>query len=187
MQLKWMNAFAVAAFAAGAAVASAQNPDNSGTYLGLEAGAYFPSNTVIRNVFGSTLPRVGLDFINNSAPDKLKPSFNFAIIGASKDGNRFLAIPVTIGLGQQYGAPGTSVRPYWRVGAGLAYFDYSIDPTNSGNPIAANKVGFTGVGEVGILLSDRVRVSASYNYFTKQDDFDFSGFDLKVSFLFWRL
>lgn len=187
MQLKWMNVLAAATLAAGAVIASAQNPDNSGTYLGLEAGAYFPTDTVIRNVFGSTLPRVGLNFINNAQPDKLKLSLNFSIIGANKNGNRFLAIPVTAGVGRQYGSAGSSARPYWRAGAGAAYFDYSIDPTNSGTPIAAHKVGFTAIGEVGLLLSERVRVSASYNYFSKQDDFNFSGFDLKVSFLFWRL
>lgn len=187
MQIKWTNVLTVAAFATGAALACAQNPDTSGTYLGLEAGAYFPSDTVIRNVFGSTLPRFGISFINNSQPNKLKPSFNFAVIGASKDGNRFLAIPVTVGYGQQYGSAGSGARPYWRAGAGLAYFDYSIDPTNSGTAIAATKIGFTAVGEVGILLSEKVRLSASYNYFSKQDDFNFSGFDLKVSFLFWKI
>src|SRR4051812_39053139 len=120
MQLKWTNALAVAALAASAALASAQNPDKAGTYLGLEAGAYFPTDTVIRNVFGSTLPRIGINFINNSQPDKMKPSFNFAVIGANKNGNRFLAIPFTVGIGKQYGALGAGARPYWRVGAGAA-------------------------------------------------------------------
>jgi hypothetical protein len=187
MQLKWTNALAVSAFATCAALASAQNPDKSGTYLGLEAGAYFPTDTVIRNVFGSTLPRIGLNFINNSAPEKMKPSFNFAVISANKDGNRFLAIPFTVGLGKQYGSLGTGMRPYWRVGAGVAYFDYSIDPSGGGIPTAARRFGFTAVGEVGMLVSDRVRLSASYNYFSKQDDFNFSGFDLKISFLFWKI
>jgi hypothetical protein len=187
MQLKWTNAFSVAALTACAAIGSAQNPNSSGTYVGLEAGAYFPTDTTIRNVFGSTLPRVGINFINNAQPDKMKPSVNFAVIGASKNGNRFLAIPITLGIGKQYGAVGAGARPYWRAGAGAAYFDYSIDATNSGTPVAARKFGFTAVGEVGILLSDRIRLSASYNYFSKQDDFNFSGWDLKVSFLFWRL
>ncbi len=187
MQLKWTNALAVVAVTASAALAAAQNPESNGTYFGFEAGAYFPSDTVIRNVFGSTLPRVGLNFINNSSPDQLKPSFNFAVIGANKNGNRFLLVPVTAGIGRQYGVPGTGTRPYWRVGAGAAYFDYSIDPTNSGTPTAAHKVGFTAVGEVGILLNDRIRLSASYNYFSKQDDFNFSGVDVKLSFLFFKL
>jgi hypothetical protein len=187
MQLKWTNAFAIAALAACAAFAGAQNPDKSGTYLGLEAGAYFPQDSTIKTIFGATLPRFGLSFINNSQPDKMKPSFDFSVIGANKNGSRFLCIPVTIGLGQQYGAPGSGSRPYWRVGAGAAYFDYSIDPNNTGNPTAAHKIGFTGVAEAGILISERIRLSASYNYFSKQDNFDFSGFDLKVSFLFWKL
>ncbi|HVT11692.1 MAG TPA: outer membrane beta-barrel protein [Fimbriimonadaceae bacterium] len=185
--MKWTHALTVAALATSTALACAQNPDPNGTYLGLEAGAYFPTDRTIRNVFGSTLPRFGISFISNNQPNKLKPSLNFAVIGANKDGNRFLAIPVTAGVGQQYGGANSGARPYWRVGAGLAYFDYSIDPTNSGTAIAATKVGFTAVGEVGVLLSERVRLSASYNYFSKQDDFDFSGFDIKVSFLFWKL
>lgn len=187
MQFKWTTAFAVAAFSAATALAAAQNPDNAGTYLGLEAGAYFPTNSVIRDVFGSTLPRIGINFINNNQPNKFKPSFNFGVIGANKNGSRFLAIPVTVGVGQQYGHPGSGSRPYWRAGAGAAYFDYSIDQNNTGNPIAARKVGFCGVAEAGILLSERVRLSAAYNYFSKQDDFDFSGWELKVSFLFWKL
>src|SRR5579871_5019709 len=147
MQLKWTNGLAIAALAATTALAAAQNPDNKGTYLGFELGAYFPSDKTIRNVFGSTLPRVGINFINNNQPDKMKLSFDFAVIGATKNGNRFLAIPVTAGLGQQYGSPGSGARPYWRVGAGLSYFSYSIDPTNSGTFISANQVGFTAVAE----------------------------------------
>jgi opacity protein-like surface antigen len=187
MQFKWTSAVTVAALMTTAALASAQNPDSSGTYLGLEAGAYFPTDRVIRDVFGSTLPRFGINFINNSQPQKMKPSFNFAVIGASKDGNRFLAIPLTAGVGQQYGVPGSTIRPYWRGGAGLAYFDYSIDPNGGGTAISARKFGFTAVGEVGVLVSERIRISASYNYFSKQDDFNFSGWDLKISFLLWKL
>jgi hypothetical protein len=187
MQFKWTNAFAIAALAASAAVASAQNPDKTGTYLGLEAGAYFPTDPVIRDVFGSSLPRFGINFINNSQPTKMKPSFNFSVIGASKDGNRFLCIPLTAGVGQQYGSPGSGARPYWKVGAGIAYFDYSIDPNNTGFPTSARKFGFTAVGEAGVLISERIRISASYNYFAKQDDFNFSGWDLKVSFLLWKI
>src|SRR5579862_7869784 len=134
MQFKWTNGLAIAALAASSAIAGAQNPDTNGTYLGLEIGAYLPQDRTIRSVFGSTLPRVGFNFINNSQPDQLKLSFDFAIIGASKNGNRFLAIPVTAGYGRQYGSPSSGVRPYWRLGAGLAYFSYSIDPTDSGTP-----------------------------------------------------
>jgi hypothetical protein len=187
MQIKWTSAVAVAALMTSAAVASAQNPDQSGTFLGLEAGAYFPTDTVIRDVFGSTLPRFGINFINNSQPNKMKPSFNFAVIGASKDGNRFLAIPLTAGVGQQYGDENGNARPYWRAGAGLAYFDYSIDASGGGTPVEGRKFGLTAVGEVGVLLGKRIRLSASYNYFSKQDDFNFSGWDLKVSFLVWKI
>ena len=38
-----------------------------------------------------------------------------------------------------------------------------------------------------IGLRERIRISASYNYFAKQDDFNFSGWDLKVSFLLWKI
>jgi hypothetical protein len=187
MQIKWTNTLAVGALATAAALACAQNPNSNGTYVGVEAGAYFPTNGVIKDVFGATLPRIGINFINNDQPDKMKPSFNFSVIGANKNGNRFLAIPLTVGLGRQYGQPGASTRPYWRAGAGVAYLDYSIDPTGGGTAISARKVGFTGVGEVGVLLSDRIRLSASYNYFAKSDDFDFSGWDIKLSFLLWKI
>lgn len=187
MQIKWNYTIAVAALAAIGAAANAQNPSN-GTYLGLEAGAYFPSDRVIRDVFGSTLPRIGINFINNNRPEKFKPSFNFAVIGANKDGNRFLAIPVTVGVGQQLGGENASTRPYWRVGAGVAYLDYSIDTSGTGaNRIDNNRISFCGVAEGGILLSERVRVSAAYNYFQKADDFNFSGWEIKVSFLFWKV
>ncbi len=185
MQFKW-NILATAVAAASVTCAFAQNPGGSGTYLGVEVGAYFPTDSVIKNVFGSTLPRFGLNFINNNQPNKFKPQFNFAVIGASRDGNRFLAVPVTVGVGQQFGVPGSSTRPYYRVGAGAAYLDYSIDPSGS-NRITNNRVSFTANAEVGILLSERIRLSAAYNYFSKADDFDFSGYELKLSFLFWKL
>lgn len=176
------SALALAVFGA----AFAQNPGGSGTYLGLEAGAYFPTDSVIKDVFGATLPRIGINFINNNQPNKLKPQFNFAVIGASRNGNRFLAIPVTAGVGQQFGNTGSSTRPYYRVGAGVAYLDYSIDATGS-NRIQNSRVAFCANAEAGILLSERIRLSAAYNYFSKSDDFNFSGYELKLSFLFWKL
>src|SRR5579862_7123456 len=170
MQFKWTSALGMMAIAAATAIAGAQS-SSTGTYLGVDVGAYFPINSTIRNVFGSTIPGVGISFANNNQPDKLTTSFNFGVIGANKNGNRFVAIPVTLGLGREYGGTGTSVRPFWRAGAGAAYLDYSIDANNSGNPIASHKIALTAVGEVGIMLSERVRLSASYNYFSKQDDF----------------
>ena len=123
------------------ACALAQNPGGSGTYFGVEAGAYFPSSQVIKNAFGSTLPRIGLNFINNRRPEMWKPTVNFAVIGASKDGNRFLAIPVTLGIGRQFGNETSAFRPYVRAGAGAAYLDYAIGPV--GSQVTDQTIGFT--------------------------------------------
>lgn len=188
MQFKRMHMMALVALVGVYAPAMAQNPGGGGTYVGIEAGAYFPTDAVIKSAFGSTLPRIGINFINNRRPEKFKPQINFGIIGANRNGNRFLAVPVTLGIGQQMGNPSSSTQPYWRVGAGAAYLDYSIDPSGTGvGRITNQRVAFTGIAEVGVLLSDRVRLSAAYNYFSKADDFNFTGYEIKVSFLLWKL
>ncbi len=175
----------IAALTVFSGAALAQNPNARGTYLGLEVGAYLPSDNSIKSAFGSTLPRIGINFINNQRPEMWKPMVNFSVIGANKNGNRFLLIPVTVGLGRQFGSDNSSARPYIRAGAGLAYVSYAIGPT--GSRVSDNTIQFTGAAEGGVLLSDRVRISAAYNYFPKQNGFDFSGWEVKVSFLFWKI
>ena len=44
------------------------------------------------------------------------------------------------------------------------------------------RVGFAADAEVGVFIGDRVRLSATYVWLSKVDDFDFSGLQLTATF-----
>jgi hypothetical protein len=169
-----------------ACAASALAQNNSENYLGVEAGAYFPTDGKIRDAFGTSIFKVGFNYGNaGRQADKWRLTANFNFISAAKDGNRFFLLPVTAAMGRMFGQPGDSSRPYVRVGAGVAYMDYAIDVSDTVRRSGRKILPTAGV-EAGVVVGDRLRFAASYNWFSKTDGFDFSGFQLTASYSILR-
>ncbi|MCC7230956.1 MAG: outer membrane beta-barrel protein [Fimbriimonadaceae bacterium] len=166
------------------AMASAREGDTGkGTNIGIRSGVYFPTNSEIRDIFGSDIIVVGLsfdDFSKQADNWKIKADFDFI---TGKDGsNKFFAMPVTASIGQVYGKPGDSSRPFVRFGAGTAYFDYSITRPSNSTRYSSKRFGFSADAEVGVIVGNKLRLSAKYVWLSKVDDFDFSGLQLTVTY-----
>jgi opacity protein-like surface antigen len=170
--------FAAALLATGA---SAQE-NRGGTYLGVRAGMFMPSNGEMRDIFGSSIFVLGLsadDFTKQA--DKWRLTADFDFITGKEDNNKFFIAPVTASIGRVFGSPDDNMRPFVRFGVGGAYMDYSITRPSTAERFSAKRFGFGADAEVGVFLSDRVRVSAKYLWFSKVDDFDFSGLTLTAT------
>jgi opacity protein-like surface antigen len=186
MQMKFRTIVLVSCLAVTAGSAMAQN-NRGGSYLGVKGGLYFPSNGEIRDIFGSSIFVFGISADDFSRqPDKWRLTGNFDFISGTKDNDKFFAAPVTASVGRVFGAPGDRMRPFVRFGVGGAYFDYSITRPSTGERFSTKRFGFTADAEAGVFLSDRVRVSAKYVWFSKVDDFDFSGFQLTATVNLFR-
>ena len=181
--MKFMGRFGVSALALACAVSAlAQRDPTRDNYLGVEAGVYFPTDPTIRDVFGTSVAKVGFNYGNfGRQADKWRLTGNFNFISANKDGSRFFLVPVTAAVGRMFGQPGDNSRPYVRVGAGLAYMDYSVE-VSSVDRRRARKILPTAGAEVGVVIGDRLRLAGTYNWFAETDGLDFTGFQLTLGY-----
>ncbi len=151
-------------------------------YLGLKGGLYLPSDSEIRDIFGSNIIVVGLsidDFTRQA--DKWRLTFDFDFITGKKDNNKFFAAPVTASFGRVFGNRDDDMRPYVRFGAGGAYFDYSITRPSNSQRYSQKKFGFSADAEVGVFIGETVRLSAKYVTLSEVDKFNFSGLQITAT------
>ena len=168
-------------------LASAQSndpePRRARNNLGVKAGVYLPTDSEIRDIFGSLIFVIGLSFDDFSRQaDKWRLTVDFDFITGEKDGNKFFAAPVTASIGRVFGSPEDEFRPYVRLGAGVAYFDYSITRPSTSERFSTKRGGFGADVEVGFFVGDKFRLSAKYVWFSKVDDFDFGGLQLTATY-----
>jgi hypothetical protein len=157
-----------------AGAAQAQDPFD----LGASVGVFMPSSRTIRDAFGSQVLRFGFGGVGRQSTGNFKLGTELDIISANKNGNRLFILPFTFAAEQQLAMAG-AVRPYVKPFAGLAYIDYGIS-TPSGRR-DSKIVRVTYGAEVGVVLSEKLRLSARYNVF-QNSGFDFSGLTLSATF-----
>jgi hypothetical protein len=145
---------------------------------------YFPSSGLIRERFGNQITGFGIRPEDESLPivGRILPDFN--VLSASRRSNRFFILSATASLGKTFGREGDFTRPYVRVGAGLAYFDYRIRV--DGERESAKRLGWTANFEAGLLIAKRLRLSAGYHLYQRAGSFRFDGFEVRASYTLFR-
>ncbi len=157
--------------------ASAQSPLD----LGVSAGIYMPTSGAVRDAFGSSVFRFGLGSVGSQRTGNVKIGTELNFITANKNGNRLLMVPFTVAAEQQLTMDrNATTRPYVKAFAGLAYIDYGIN--NFGGRQTDRGIRPTFGVEGGLVVSDRLRLSARYNQMTRIGGFDFSGVTLAATF-----
>lgn len=180
---------ALSAFAALALAAPAHaqfNDREEGVSLGGKIGVYMPSNGLIRDSFGNSVISYGLGSVARNRPTsgKLTPELDF--VSASKNGNKLFVGSFTYGYEYHFSKDDQATTvPYARLFAGGAYFDYGVDTV--GGRKSGKKIGINYGAELGLVFAGRVRLAARYNAFNKQDDLDFSGFNLSATVNIFKL
>lgn len=152
--------------------------------LGGSAGVFFPTSSVLRDKFGSSVTSIGISPSDESLPSAARIFTDISVLSANRSGNRFLVIPATIGFGKTFGKPADVSRPYARVGVGIAYFDYSI--SHEGRRRSDRNFGAAADAEVGVLVGGRLRLSARYYFLSERDGFNFNGLELAVKYTLFR-
>ena len=171
------------------AVASMANAQqNSQTGIGVSVGIYTPTSSQVRHDLGNQAIQFGLGGASTKRPAEgsITPQYNLII--ANGNGNKLFVLPFTYGYEYHFGTDTSSkFLPYVRPFAGVAYYDYSITDLSSGEHDSAKAFGATYGIEGGILLSNKIKVSAAYNYFTPSSGLSFSGWSLSATYSLFSL
>ncbi|MBV6457943.1 MAG: hypothetical protein HONBIEJF_01063 [Fimbriimonadaceae bacterium] len=151
--------------------------------LGISFGAYFPQSREVRDALGGTWISYGVSPMRREHPSGWKFDIGFDYIGRSKNGNRVSVLGVGFGVRKVFGTA-NEFRPYVAAHIGPAYQDYAI--FRGAQRVADRRFGLMGNLEVGVIISDRLKIRARYVPISKSDGFDFSGFSIGVSYQVFR-
>ncbi len=179
--------FAIAALALVVPAAYAQQ-SSSGISLGPSVGIYLPISSQIRRDLGTGAVQFGFGGAATGRPSEGSLTLSYSAIVASGNGNSLFILPITYGYEYHFGADtDASTIPYLRPFAGVAYYDYSITDLDSGEHFGTKRLGGTYGLEAGILIGHKIKLSASYNFFTSTDGFSFNGFSLAATYALFSL
>lgn len=177
MNRKPLIALAILATATVAAPALAQDGPN----FGVQVGLYLPTNDRIRDAFGDSVFNFGIGPVNGRRPGQGSVTPELNILNANRNGNRLFIGTLTYGYEQHFGvSDNASTLPYARIFAGGSYFDYGVGIGAARQ--SGRRFGLTGGAEIGVILNQRLRLSARYNTFSRQDGLNFDGITLSATF-----
>lgn len=141
----------------------------------------------IRDLVGKSFLQFGFSPSVGVQKEKFSIRPELSFLGGSGNGNRFsiFALPITATL--PLGMPGQKDMPYVAAGLGPTYFDYRI--TRPAGPTTFDKSGIGWIShiEAGYVLGDRLKLSARYNMLSESEGFNFNGFQLSLSWQFFKL
>jgi len=167
-----------AAAAAPSALRAQTAPVDDALRIGFRAGAYFPNDGKIRDVFGDVIPALGLATVTPVHPNHARFFPMLELLGTKSGRNHFFVLPLT--MVTEYQLPAGSGRrnnvPFVRGEAGVAYFDYRI--SRAGKVVSSRRGGGAASLEAGVLVSRSFRVGARYRFLQHFDGYDFGGVEL---------
>ncbi|HET7456956.1 MAG TPA: hypothetical protein VFJ74_04815 [Gemmatimonadaceae bacterium] len=153
-------------------------PIDDALRIGFRAGALFPSDGKIRDVFGDVIPAIGLASVSPVHPNHARFFPMLDIFGTRAGKNHFFVVPLTMGV--EYQLPAAEGRthdvPFVRAEAGVAYFDYRIN--HGGTLVRSRRGGGAASLEAGLLVSRSFRFGARYRLLQRFDGYDFGGVEL---------
>lgn len=151
--------------------------------LGVSFGAYFPQSREIRDLLGGTWISYGVSPVRRENPSGWKFDLSFDYVARSKNGNRVSVLGVGFGVRKVFGT-NNEFRPYVAAHVGPAYMDYAI--FRGASRIADRKLSLMGNLEVGVIISDKIKIRARYVPIAKSDGFDFSGISIGITYQLLR-
>jgi hypothetical protein len=161
-------------------VFGAASSANAQIDLGASAGWYIPVSSDVRDAFGNAIFHFGIGSVGRVTTGNLKIGTNLDFITANRNGNRLLIVPLTLEVEQALTMDAhATTKPYIKGFIGGAYMDYGI--TQAGIRTEDKVLRMTLGAEFGVVISDRLRLSARYNAFPKTGGFDFSGITLSAT------
>ena len=164
-------------------VANAQSNQNLNFGIGGSYGILYLQDDAMKTAFGSSIVRFGITPVNLEQRQRgIFPGWE--VISASANGNNLFLLPVTYGWEQHFGDEGP-FKPFFRVFGGIAYMDYGV--TVGATRYSSRTFGTTWGLELGASVSDKLRISARYNAFAKQDGLSFNNIELTATYTHFKL
>ncbi|MCC7103489.1 MAG: hypothetical protein IT206_10475 [Fimbriimonadaceae bacterium] len=146
--------------------------------LGLGGGVFYPSSSLVRDLFGSSWVSYGISPASAESSVGGKIAYDLQIFARSRGGNRMFLISPSVGWSQGFAKNSRGAVPYLAARIGPAYTDFRIfGDTERGLIMNTNF-------EAGVTVGERLRVFGRYDAFTKRGGVDFSGFSFGASWLF---
>lgn len=182
---------AVAALAIVVSSAYAQQTSQQG--IGVGVGIFTPSSSEVRHDLGAQFLSFGLTGTSSGLPSQGAITPEYTLIFANGNGNKLFILPLTVGYQYNFGisrntySSGIQFRPYLRPFVGVAYYDYSITDFATGEHSSTKQLGDTYGIEGGLLISSRIRLAATYNYFSQTSGFSFNGLTLSATYSLFNL
>lgn len=174
---------ALAACLAVPALSAAQQLETP--YLGASAGVFMPTDSKLREALGGTWFTFGPSSVNPGAYRDRMLGFNYNVLSQNRNGNNVFIFAGSYGIVQPIGERmNGAARPYFALRGGLAYMDYSLEVDN--DHISGKRIGWNANAEVGILLIDRVTLSARYDVFGAVDGLSFNGLSFELKYGIFR-
>lgn len=153
--------------------------------IGPDVGVYFPTDSKIKSVFGSSIFGFGLHFGGADLAQKSGFGGDIGLVSAQKNGSDFYAFQLMGKYEKYFGHPHTKgFVPYAEVSAGLAYADYKIN--YGGGHFAAKVILPTAKFEAGFLYHRDFKFSIEYDLFGPTNGFRFDGLTLKATYIVYR-
>jgi hypothetical protein len=149
--------------------------------LGASVGLYMPVDSDVRDAFGSSILRFGFGQDARTRTGNLLIGTSLDIVTANKHGNRLFLAPFTVSAEQALTLDrNASMKPYIKGFLGAAYIDFSIERNGSHYDDKVLRAVYG--AEFGVVMSDRLRLSARYTAYPKTGRFDFSVLTLSATF-----
>ncbi len=184
MKMKMIGLAAVTLLSAGALAQTNTTTRLFDGKFGISAGAYFPQSAALREAFDDAILSVGFQVIDDRFEDRWKFKPDLSLIRAERRGNDLTVAILSFGAGRSFGKSESST-PYVQGGVGLAYFDY--DFVAGGTSYNDSRLGWATHVEAGVIMNQSLKLSARYNFLSKQSGVNFSGLELTLSYGFFRL
>jgi len=183
--IKLIRLLPVAVLASLAVPALAQSQDR---WFGPEVGIFYPTSAKLRDALGSSWVSLGAGATSLNQRQGRKMGWDWETVSQSKDGSKVFMGSVSYGLVMPLsGLPDvglsrriSGMQPYWALRAGGSYIDYAVNVP--GGRSSGKRMGLNANAELGVLIGDRLKVSARYDYFPEHDGLNFSGITLSARY-----
>lgn len=172
--------FALSAFAVCLAVPAVSAAQYEDSYIGPSVGIFMPIDGDLRDALGSQWLSFGLSNVKTGQARNRMMGFNYNVTSNSRDGNKAFLLTGSYGLVQPLGDAYSSTRPYFAIRGGLTYMDYSLDVDN--DRVSAKRIGINANAELGVVISERLTLSARYDIFSAADGLSFNGLSLNLKY-----
>jgi len=172
---------------AGLSAADQRNPFK-GLQIGVGAGLFFPTNSLMKDIFSDSIIAYNIGPMTANRNGRRGFGFDFNGQGLQANGSSFFMLGLTYGYEWQSSEVDSDNRLFYaRVGAGPTYLDYDINSPANGVVSSARRFNAMGALEAGVVLSNRITLSATYTLMSKHDGLDFSGLRVQFNFAAFKL